>query len=136
MSYNKTTWQNGDTITAEKLNNIEEGIEKNINNIKIVKISAEYENGTAKYYSDTSYNELKEIQELGIPIIVNNLNEFYNIEQIIINGSYSVSLNFYKIQPENDYGTIYFTISAGDFIISNDDNNSVIIEDSAKRIQV
>lgn len=28
MSYEKTTWQNGDTITAEKLNNIEEGIEE------------------------------------------------------------------------------------------------------------
>lgn len=27
MSYNKTTWQAGDTITAEKLNNIETGIE-------------------------------------------------------------------------------------------------------------
>lgn len=27
MSYEKTTWQNGDTITAEKLNNIENGIE-------------------------------------------------------------------------------------------------------------
>lgn len=26
MTYNKTTWVNGDTITAEKLNNMEEGI--------------------------------------------------------------------------------------------------------------
>ena len=26
MSYNKTIWSAGDTITAEKLNNIEEGI--------------------------------------------------------------------------------------------------------------
>ena len=27
MSYNKTTWNSGDVITAEKLNNIESGIE-------------------------------------------------------------------------------------------------------------
>lgn len=27
MAYNKTTWQTGDTITAEKLNNMENGIE-------------------------------------------------------------------------------------------------------------
>ena len=27
MSYTKTTWQTGDTVTAEKLNNIENGIE-------------------------------------------------------------------------------------------------------------
>ena len=26
MAYNKTTWKNGDTITAEKLNNLEEGV--------------------------------------------------------------------------------------------------------------
>lgn len=26
MNYEKTTWQNGDIITAEKLNNIEDGI--------------------------------------------------------------------------------------------------------------
>ena len=29
MSYSKTTWANGDTITAEKLNNIENGIVAN-----------------------------------------------------------------------------------------------------------
>lgn len=29
MSYNKYTWQIGETITAEKLNNIENGIEEN-----------------------------------------------------------------------------------------------------------
>ncbi len=29
MSYEKTTWQNGDTITAEKLNKIENGIAAN-----------------------------------------------------------------------------------------------------------
>ena len=27
MAYEKTTWQAGDTITSEKLNNIEDGIE-------------------------------------------------------------------------------------------------------------
>ena len=31
MSYTPTTWQTGDTITAEKLNNMESGIEKAVN---------------------------------------------------------------------------------------------------------
>ena len=30
MTYNKTTWANGDIITAEKLNNIESGIENSL----------------------------------------------------------------------------------------------------------
>lgn len=29
MAYVKTTWQNGDTITAAKLNNLESGVEAN-----------------------------------------------------------------------------------------------------------
>ena len=37
MSYEKTTWANGDTITAEKLNNIENGIEAT-NNASILMI--------------------------------------------------------------------------------------------------
>lgn len=32
-NYNKTIWQDGDTITAEALNNIEEGIEKTVVNV-------------------------------------------------------------------------------------------------------
>ena len=35
MSYQKTTWSTGDTITAEKLNNIETGIKNNDDNAKI-----------------------------------------------------------------------------------------------------
>ena len=33
MSYNKNTWQNGDIITREKLNNMENGIYTANNNI-------------------------------------------------------------------------------------------------------
>ena len=36
MSYTKTTWQNGDTITAEKLNHIEDGVENLSNNSNIL----------------------------------------------------------------------------------------------------
>ena len=44
MSYIKTTWNKGDTITADKLNNIENGIETNEtaigNSVFIVNIDA------------------------------------------------------------------------------------------------
>ena len=36
MSYEKTTWQNGDVITAEKLNNLENGVENAGNSIQRV----------------------------------------------------------------------------------------------------
>lgn len=38
MTYNKTTWQNGDTITSEKLNNIESGVESASKQVTITRI--------------------------------------------------------------------------------------------------
>lgn len=37
MAYSKTTWANGDVITAEKLNNIESGIEENDSSVSDLK---------------------------------------------------------------------------------------------------
>lgn len=39
MSYTKTTWTKGDVITAQKLNNIENGIESSNVNFKIINLS-------------------------------------------------------------------------------------------------
>lgn len=60
MAYNKNTWQNGDVITAEKLNNIEDGIE-NVDSLNLVNGEATHSlrgTGTAEEnenYSSGSY---------------------------------------------------------------------------------
>lgn len=54
MAYNKTTWQNGDTITAEKLNNMENGIADSP--IFTVTITGSDNN----YTSDKTYNEIEQ----------------------------------------------------------------------------
>ena len=60
MAYNKNTWQNGDVITAEKLNNIEDGIE-NVDSLNLVNGEAIHSlrgTGTAEEnenYSSGSY---------------------------------------------------------------------------------
>ena len=60
MAYNKNTWQNGDIITAEKLNNIEDGIE-NVDSLNLVNGEATHSlrgTGTAEEnenYSSGSY---------------------------------------------------------------------------------
>jgi glycerophosphoryl diester phosphodiesterase len=41
MSYVKTTWQTGDTVTAEKLNNAEQGIAQNASDIETINDSIE-----------------------------------------------------------------------------------------------
>lgn len=54
MSYTKTTWQTGDTITAEKLNHIEDGIADSgsVFNINVT------EEGTA-WTMNKTWNEIK-----------------------------------------------------------------------------
>ena len=68
MSYTKTTWQNGDTITAEKLNNMEDGIESAISGSSgsggggaMAVIATPL--GNDEYEIDASYNDLKEALE-------------------------------------------------------------------------
>lgn len=54
MSYTKTTWQNGDIITAEKLNHIEDGV-ANLNGVLIVHIIEDepiYESDTLQERAD------------------------------------------------------------------------------------
>lgn len=62
MAYTPTVWQNGDVITAEKLNNIENGIE-NSNSTLIVTEDSEYA-------LDKTYTEIKTAINNGTPVYV------------------------------------------------------------------
>ena len=66
MSYEKTTWQNGDTITAEKLNNIENGIAGSIMNVGLV-----MEAGSAPTLNKT-WKEICDHIALGGIVIINS----------------------------------------------------------------
>lgn len=66
MSYTKTTWETGDVITAQKLNNMETGIESGNSNILYVTISGSIGN----YQSDKTFAEIKTAYDAGKVIIV------------------------------------------------------------------
>lgn len=57
MAYEKTEWKSGDTITAEKLNHMEDGIE-NINNLKIKYVPLTYDEEFTTYTLHICYNDL------------------------------------------------------------------------------
>lgn len=65
MAYIPTEWFNGDTITAEKLNNIENGIEKINNSIDSTKLGTESNKSifVSSSSSDNPYGEWKTIKE-------------------------------------------------------------------------
>ena len=64
MSYEKTTWQNGDTITAEKLNKIESGISDFIMSVEFV-----MEAGSAPRLNKT-WKEIYDHMALGGIVII------------------------------------------------------------------
>lgn len=65
MSYQKTAWQNGDVITAEKLNNIEEGI-KNSGSLILNIIPGEKEDSII----DSPIKDILDAFNAGTPIYV------------------------------------------------------------------
>lgn len=62
MSYNKQTWVNGDIITADKLNHIEDGVESASNEVFIVSV---LKNGSAVSDPSHTYAEMMEAYDSG-----------------------------------------------------------------------
>lgn len=61
MAYNKTVWQTGDTITAEKLNNIENGIAGTV----LVVNYSEDPNIPNKFVFDKTWQEIYDVFSAG-----------------------------------------------------------------------
>lgn len=89
MAYNKTTWQNGDTITAEKLNNMENGI-ANLP-IMIVTVHEEDIGGDYSDMTDYSSSEIIAAIDAGKLVFVNYYNTWLMASKEL-DGSNSVLL--------------------------------------------
>ncbi len=85
MSYTKTTWSTGDTITAEKLNNIETGIKNNDDNAKIFIVNLETQD-MQNYTADRTFEQLLQAYNNGYNILA-------KIGNIITNALPSTSPN-------------------------------------------
>ena len=69
MSYSEYTWQTGETITAEKLNNMENGITQIAGNLPVC-ITTHYDNATSSNIMDKTYQELYDLVSNGIFVYV------------------------------------------------------------------
>ena len=68
MSYTNTTWQNGDIITAQKLNNIQNGIKTNENDFFIVQTTYDYDNDSTGF--NKTFEEMLNAHNLGKKILL------------------------------------------------------------------
>ena len=71
MSYTPTTWTTGDTITAEKLNHLEGGVEAADGGALIVTQS----DTESHYVLDKTWKEIHDAFVAGIPVIINEHDE-------------------------------------------------------------
>ena len=116
MSYEKQNWKTGDTITAEKLNHIEEGIEKGY--FQLVEII--YDESTDKYRLNKTYSEINELLINGIPTFMKfsstqsaellpitttvHAGDMYGVGALTINAfTYEPSAQVYIADSENGY---------------------------------
>lgn len=104
MTYNKTTWVNGDIITAEKLNNIENGIENSLQ-------------------KDPRFYDMPLTQLAFTATITNGEPKFFTIGETPTELSNTQVVNIVK--EAVDYGKIcYFTSDHGVYYFSGMTGNS------------
>lgn len=115
MPYEKHTWETGETITAEKLNNLENGIVSGVGNIPkmVYKIESLFDD------EDNIYYVIKD-DDLLIDII--NSVCTGNIIALYDNGSI---MYYYADHQDQTTNEIVFTSKSGESIITTDNNTLI-----------
>lgn len=79
MTYEKQTWVNGDVITAEKLNHMEDGIASGGSGGVLV-VSTVYDDDSGKTYLNKTFEEVKNFMLSGGMIWLSNYGELVFVE--------------------------------------------------------
>ena len=112
MAYEKHTWETGETITAEKLNNLEDGVSGN--RVFSVNINENSEG----YILDKTFGEIRNAYELGLVIkLVYSATDFYGNSLDVY---YVSSINYHNqdgTNPESN-GEIFYISFGGQEIKS------------------
>lgn len=117
MSYTKHTWTTDEYITADKLNNIENGIEESANNRLVINME---QVSDSVFVLDKNYNEISTAIENGIfPFILDkthlpetyiNMINIYGLEE----GTYYVYNNNFDMFFTSDSATGVLTFRLND----------------------
>lgn len=102
MTYTPINWQNGDIITAEKMNKMDNGWSSQIKTVANETFTAE--NGESYYQSELVYNKI--IDAPVITVVFDN--EEYTCELTIVNGTNFYGAEFSGDTP--DFGVYPFTL--------------------------
>lgn len=101
MTYEKQTWNTGDTITAEKLNHMEEGID---DNSTVLTVNSTTDDGGK--ILDKTYNEIKAAYLNGVPVIIVDSENYtydlvYGVYEYVDPSQYTVSIRNKEYNADN-----------------------------------
>ena len=115
MAYVKNTWVNGDVITAEKMNHIEDGIESDgSGGSNLFAIAMTYDSDSNTYNLDKTWNEINEAFIAGKNCVI-TCTEGGNDEYLLVLRmkiyEYSYALNTYSASYGGDMEFIADTVN-------------------------
>ena len=108
MAYIKNTWQTGDVVTSEKLNNIEQGVAAAC---PVLFVHESYDASSHTYALDKTWQEIFDAMEVGLVILL-PVNE---------NNETAVTHDFIKSASVDEYSGKFY-ISAGETYATSTSN--------------
>lgn len=84
MSYEKQTWVTGETITQEKLNHMEDGIEEADNNRALIVGFSKYDPDEEEYTLNKTWGEIRDASLTGPVILVDNYNDYSGVSEVMV----------------------------------------------------
>lgn len=90
MAYTKQTWTSGETVTAAKLNHMEDGIangESGGSGVLVVHVDN-------NYTMDKTWQEITDALNAGMVVTVPGLNAFSFVARTWVSGTYMISLMY------------------------------------------
>lgn len=125
MAYEKHTWETGETITAEKLNNIEDGVYEAQNNVLIV--DTHWDNTTSKNMINLPFEKIVEATNSGKMIVLN----YGRIIPLTPEYTPSGIDSYYGV-----YITRFLSTHSSTELITYSIDNSGVVEQTSARISI
>lgn len=119
MSYTPTTWANGDTITAEKMNNIEQGIvNASSGGSSVVNVGVTVTSGNQEvtFTLDKTWAEINEITETGGVAYLKITSETASAQ--MVSGTSIGTILYLCRVPSDPSPSVEFSSSAGSGLVN------------------
>lgn len=119
MSYTPTVWADNDDITVQKLNKMEQGLKEQVEEIFIVNITEEWNEGASGYYTDKTYAEIKEAFLAGKTLMV-KCEDLYGY-------GYYIAPILTLIEKVDEYSIVFIdSLSRNEITVSSSSNNTIL----------